>query len=136
MAKLTKEWAYGKDVNAFILRLVLGFSMFYGHGLSKWNILFGEDEIQFADPLGIGVTFSIGLAVFAEVICAWLVVVGLFTRLALIPLIITMGVATFVFHSGSPFGKIELSMIYFFGFIALLFIGSGRFSLDNLIKRR
>lgn len=135
MAKLTKEWAYGKDINALILRLVLGLSMFYGHGLSKWSVLFGSGEIQFADPLGMGVTLSIILAVFAEVICSLLVVAGLFIRFALIPLIITMGVAVFVFHSGNAFGKFELPMIYLFGFIALIFIGPGRFSLDHIIKR-
>lgn len=135
MAKLTKEWAYGKDINALILRLVLGFSMFYAHGLGKWSALFGSGEIQFPDPLGVGVTLSLSLAVFAEVICALLIVLGLFTRLALIPLIITMGVAAFIFHSGDPFGKIELPMIYFFGYIAIIFIGPGRFSLDHYIKR-
>lgn len=135
MAKLTKEWAYGKDINALILRLVLGLSMFYGHGLGKWNVLFGEGEIQFADPLGMGVTLSMGLAVFAEVVCALFVAAGLFTRFALIPLIITMGVAVFIFHSGHAFGKFELPLIYFFGFIALIFIGPGRFSLDHIIKR-
>lgn len=135
MAKLTKEWAYGKDINALILRLVLGLSIFYGHGLSKWEVLFGSGEIQFPDPLGVGVTLSIGLAAFAEVICALFVAAGLLTRFALIPLIITMGVATFIFHSGDPFGKLEMPMIYFFGFIALLFIGPGRFSLDHIIKK-
>ena len=135
MAKLTKEWAYGKDMSALILRLVLGLSMFYGHGLSKWSVLFGEGEIQFADPLGMGVTLSIILAVFAEVVCSLLVVLGLFTRYALIPLIITMAVAVFVFHNGQPFGKMELPLIYLSGFIALIFIGPGRFSLDHIIKR-
>jgi putative oxidoreductase len=135
MAKLTKEWAYGKDINALILRLVLGLSMFYGHGMGKWSVLFGEGEIQFADPLGMGVTLSFGLAVFAEVICAFLVAAGLFTRLALIPLIITMGVAAFIVHGGHAFGKIELSLIYFSGYVALIFIGPGRFSLDHIIKR-
>jgi len=130
----TKEWKYGKDFNALILRVVLGFSMFYGHGIGKMNKLFGGGEIEFADPLGIGVTFSLVLAVFSEVVCAWLVVFGLFTRLALVPLIITMAVATFIFNGGQPFGKIELSMIYFFGFIALMFTGPGRFSLDHVIK--
>jgi|SRR5690554_3606503 len=135
MGKLTKEWVYGKDINALILRLVLGLAMFYGHGLPKMNVLFGSGEIQFPDPLGVGVTLSIGLAVFAEVVCALLIVVGLFTRLALLPLIMTMGVAAFVFHSGDPFGKVELPMIYFFGYIALIFVGPGRFSLDHIIKR-
>nr|WP_299204243.1 DoxX family protein [uncultured Brumimicrobium sp.] len=135
MKRLTKEWAYGKDVNALVLRLVMGLSMFYGHGLGKMNVLFGSGEINFPDPLGIGMTLSIGMAVFAEVLCALLVTVGLFTRLALIPLIATMAVAAFIVHGGDPFGKIELSLLYLAGYVGLLFIGPGRFSVDHIIKR-
>ncbi|PKR81200.1 DoxX family protein [Brumimicrobium salinarum] len=135
MAKLTKEWLYGKDISSLLLRIVLGLSMFYGHGLGKWEMLWGDGAIQFADPLGLGVTLSLGLAVFAEVICALMLVFGLFTRLALIPLIATMAVAVFIFHSGHAFAKIELSLIYLCGFISLLFVGPGRISLDHIIKR-
>ncbi|WP_107038296.1 DoxX family protein [Brumimicrobium mesophilum] len=135
MAKLKKEWAYGKDINALILRLVLGLSMFYGHGIAKWQILFGEGEIKFGDPLGVGVMLSLILTVFSEVICSLLIATGLLTRLALVPLIITMAVAVFIVHSGHAFGKIELPLIYLTGYIAILFIGPGRFSLDNIIKR-
>lgn len=135
MAKLIKEWAYGKDINALVLRLVMGLSMLFGHGVGKMSALFGEGEIKFPDPLGVGVNLSIGLAVFAEVVCALLVAIGLFTRLALIPLIATMAIAAFIFHSGDPFGKIELSLLYLAGYVAILFVGPGRISVDQLIKR-
>ncbi len=135
MAKSLTELRYGNDINALVLRVVLGLAMFYGHGLGKWKMLFGEGEIQFADPIGIGVTFSLILAVFAEVICSFLIVGGLLTRYAIIPLIATMAVAAFVVNSGQAFGKIELPLIYLAGFVAIFFIGSGRFSLDYLIKR-
>lgn len=135
MAKSRKEWAYGKDINALILRLVLGFSMFYGHGLGKWQMLFGDADIKFADPIGVGMTFSLILAVFAEVICSLFLAVGLLTRYALIPLIITMAVAAFVVHGGQAFGKVEMSLLYLSGYVAILFIGPGKFSLDNVFKK-
>lgn len=133
MARHTGSYRHGKDISALVLRLVLGLSIFFGHGLAKWNVLFGGGEIIFPDPIGVGSTFSIILAAFAEIVCALLVAAGLLTRFALIPLIITMGVATFVFHSGAPFGEIELSLIYFSGFIVLLFLGPGKFSLDSVL---
>lgn len=135
MARLSTELRFGKDISALVLRVVLGLSMFYGHGLGKMTMLFGEGAIKFADPLGIGVVPSLALAVFAEVLCAFLVVGGLFTRYAVIPLIITMAVAVFVFHSGDPFGKIELPLIYLAGFVALFFSGPGKISLDHLFKK-
>ena len=135
MVKLKKEWAYGKDINSLILRLTLGLSMFYGHGIGKWQVLFGDGEIKFADPLGVGMMFSLVLAVFAEVICSLLLAAGLLTRLALIPLIVTMAVATFIVHAGHDFGKVEMPLIYLVGYVAILFIGPGRLSLDHIIKR-
>jgi len=134
MRRSSTEIRYGNDINAIVLRVVLGLSMFYGHGFSKWQVLFGDGEIQFSDPLGIGVTLSLILAVFAEVICSFLIVGGLLTRFAIIPLIVTMAVAIFVVNGGQNFGKIELPLIYLAGFTAIFFIGPGRFSLDNLIK--
>src|SRR5690554_5549119 len=75
-----------KDVGLLILRVSLGLSMLLGHGLLKWVKLIEGGEIHFADPFGLGVTVSLILAVFAEVFCSALLVFGLLTRLALIPL--------------------------------------------------
>lgn len=90
---------------------------------------------SFQDPFGVGGTISLGLAIFAEVFCAILVVLGLWTRLALIPLIATMAVAFFIIHSGDPFIKKELSLLYLIGFSALFAGGPGLYSVDAKIRR-
>ncbi|WP_257014129.1 DoxX family protein [Winogradskyella undariae] len=81
-----------------ILRVFLGLAMCFGHGIAKWSSLFSGEEIKFADPFGVGMLPSLVLAVFAEVICSLLLALGLLTRWALIPLIVTMFVAVFVIH--------------------------------------
>lgn len=136
MNKLLKDWTNGKDLGILILRLVLGFSIFYGHGLGKWNKLLTGDEIQFLDPIGIGVETSFYLIIFAEGVCFLFVMLGFLTRLALIPLMIAMFVAAFVFHSGHDFGQTEGSMIFFFGFLALFISGAGKYSVDNFLVNR
>lgn len=136
MNKLLKDWTNGKDLGILILRLVLGFSIFYGHGLGKWNKLLSGDEIQFLDPIGMGAETSFYLVVFAEGVCFLFVMLGLFTRLALIPLMITMFVATFIFHAGHEFGSVEGPMIFFFGFLALFFSGAGKYSVDYFLANR
>src|SRR5690625_5040583 len=85
------------DYAALILRLVAGFLMFYGHGFPKLKMLFGGGEIQFVDFLGLGVMFTLILTIIAEVVCALFLVIGLFTRLSAIPLIITYIFSDFVF---------------------------------------
>ncbi len=106
------------------------------HGYPKLMKLLAGGEIQFADPFGFGMTFSLVLAVFAEFFCSVLVAFGIGTRLATIPLIITMSVAAFIAHSSDPFGKKELALLYMVIYVFLLFAGSGKFSVDYLISRK
>ena len=65
------------------------------------------------DVLGMGTTLSLGLAVFAEVVCSVLVLLGLGTRLAVIPLSITMLIVAFHVHMADPFAKQEMSLIIY-----------------------
>jgi len=91
----------------------------------------------FPDPLGVGPAMSLSLAIFAEVLCALLLVVGLAARLAAITLVVTMAVAFFVVHGGALTGEGsgEMAFIYLAGFVALFIAGPGRHSLDHLILR-
>lgn len=124
------------DLGLLLLRLVLGFTMLLGHGLGKWQKLFAGAEIQFADPFALGELPSLAMVVFAEVICAILIVVGLKTRWATLPLIVTMFTAIFVIHIADGFGKMELPLLYSTGFLTLLLTGAGEYSLENFLNRR
>lgn len=124
------------DLGLLILRLFLGGVMLYSHGWGKMMKLFGDDPIKFADPIGIGMEASLWLTVFAEVVCAFLIAIGLTTRWATIPLIITMLVAVFVIHADDPFGKKEFALLYMVPLITLLLSGAGRFSLDSLFNKK
>jgi putative oxidoreductase len=123
------------DLMALLMRLVTGGFMLT-HGWGKLAKLMAGQPYQFADPLGMGVTPSLLLAVFAEVGCAVLIIVGLATRLATIPIMITMLVAAFIIMGTSPFNLKELSLLYFTLLVVILVIGPGRYSLDRLIRRR
>jgi putative oxidoreductase len=124
------------DFGVLILRIFLGVAMLWGHGISKWEKLFGGGEIKFADPFGIGEVPTLALTVFAEVICSLLVAFGLFTRWALVPLIITMAVAVFKIHIDDGFGGMEKALLYGIGYITVFLTGPGSFSLDALFNRK
>lgn len=125
---------YSSNINfsLLILRLVAGVFMLT-HGAGKFTKLFGDEPIQFADPIGVGVTASLALTVFSEVLCSILLILGFKTRLAAIPLLITMLVAAFIVHANDGFGKQELPLFYSTVYFILIFTGAGKFSLDNLI---
>lgn len=134
--KNTLKISYNKtyiDLSLLVLRVGSSLLMLT-HGLPKLNKLMLGGEISFPDPIGLGATFSLVLAVFSEVICSFLILIGLATRLASVPLLITMLVAALIVHSNDGVKGQELSLMYAFIFFVLMLAGSGRFSVDKLIK--
>ena len=89
------------------------------------------------DPFGVHDSASLALLIFAEFFCACLIVLGLLTRLACIPLIIAMAVAFFKVHNSEFFadGQFAPAAMYMFGFIAILLAGPGKISLDATISK-
>lgn len=106
------------------------------HGVPKLDKLLEGGDIQFADPIGLGPTLSLILVVFSEVVCSILIAVGYKSRLATIPLIITMLVAAFITHANDGIFKQEKALLYILVYIMIILTGSGRFSVDNLLKGR
>ena len=105
------------------------------HGVPKLMKLIGDDPIKFADPIGLGATATLALAVFTEVICSLLVVVGLATRLAAMLLLITMLIAALIVHANDGFGKQELPLLYSAVYLVLVMAGAGRLSIDHLMVK-
>ncbi|MCX7546333.1 DoxX family protein [Xanthomarina sp. F1114] len=128
---------YPNNVNTalLILRVVIGILMLT-HGWGKMETLFSGEPIQFADPIGLGANFSLALAVFAEVLCSILLIIGLGTRLAAIPLLITMLIAAFIVHANDGFGKQEFALLYAVIYLTIAMIGSGKYSLDYMISKK
>ena len=122
------------DLSLLLLRLATGVFMLT-HGFPKLQRLLAG-EMQFGDPIGLGPEVSLVLAVFAEVVCSILIVLGLGTRLAAIPLIVTMAVAAFIAHGADPFGRKEMALLYLVGYVVLLLSGSGKFSVDRIISKK
>lgn len=121
-----------RDLGLFIFRVSVGAMMLFGHGWGKLNNLM-EGASSFPDPLGVGPTLSLGLAVFAEFFCSVLVAFGLFTRAAAVPLIVTMAVAALIIHGADPWADKEMAVLYGVSFLLIFLAGPGRLSLDSLI---
>jgi putative oxidoreductase len=138
---MTKNINHPGDYNGvinfalFILRVTAGAFMLT-HGWGKLLMLTSGEPISFADPFGLGMTISLILAVIAEVLCAILIIAGFLTRLAAIPLIITMLTAAFVIHAQDPFNVKEMSLLYSLIFTVLAITGAGKISIDYLLTRK
>jgi putative oxidoreductase len=143
---------------SILVRLLVGLVVFLPEGLQK---------LIFPDVLGagrftrIGIPFPDVMGPFVgvvETVCGALIVLGLFTRLAAIPLIIIMIVAListklpiwlghdfWIFHLAQDIrrhgfwsmmheARADLTMLL--GCIYLLIVGAGRWSLDAVISAR
>lgn len=122
------------DLGLLVLRLTIGPMMLFAHGLPKL-LDFSAKADTFADPLGVGATTSLVLAIFGELVCAALITLGVATRAAAVPLLVTMLVAALIVHGDDPWARKEFALLYAVPALVLVFTGPGRFSIDHLLVR-
>jgi putative oxidoreductase len=113
-----------------IMRLVVGL-MFACHGLDK---IFGTFNPK-AEALPTLMVFG----GWVEIVCGFLIAVGLLTRLAAFIASGEMAVAFFMVHAARgliPYvNKGELAVVYCFVFFYIFLRGSGGWSLDGMIGK-
>ena len=127
------------------IRIIIGLLMaFYGYQkLINFETMAASDfwakEVSF---LGMTGKLPLALTVFAEFFCSLFLIIGLFTRLSLVPLLICMGyiiacVAKFeVIYSGDNGMEMNTAFVYFVIYLGLLLTGPGNYSLDYKIANR
>lgn len=133
MKRLINPESLNTDLATLILRLVFG-GMFIYHGYPK---LVGYNDMlgMFGDPIGLGTELSVMLVIFAEFCCGIFILVGLFTRYAVVFTFITMLVAYFVAHAKDEFMVKMLPFVYIWLCVVIFILGSGRYSLDAVISK-
>lgn len=121
------------NASMLLLRVVSGGLMMH-HGYNKL-LSFAEKKNTFMNFLGMGSTLSLSLVIFAEFFCALFIIIGLFTRLSAIPLIIVMAIALFKSHDGDFFGDGETAALFLCAYLCLLLTGPGRISVDGMSSK-
>lgn len=119
------------DLGLLLLRLGFGGFMLT-HGIPKLNML--SNPSDFGDPIGIGATLSLILALIGEGVAPILMIIGFKTKWAAIPAIITMGVAAFIVHAKDDLATKEHALLFFFAFFVILLCGAGKYSIDGMKK--
>jgi len=123
----------GSSILLLTARVIFGL-LFLAHGIQKWNH-FQELSSTFPDPLGVGSSVSLTLAIFAELACSIGFIFGILYRLALIPMIFTMLMAFFVIHGGDSFDVKELAFVYLIVFALMYITGPGKYSVDYFLGK-
>jgi putative oxidoreductase len=145
------QWAFANSLAILVLRLMLGWVFVYagsqklfgafGSPVTMEGFAKGLSDMPLAPPLVWAY-----MAAVSEFGCGLLIMLGLLTRLAAIPLIITMLVAIGKVSGPNGFGgyfdERGLHMGYEFNLtliamaVALILTGAGLISLDALLFRR
>lgn len=130
LGPLIKNKSWSIHFGLLLLRLSCGLMIL--HGWSKFTD-FSENSSDWPDPFYLGSEVSLVLTIFAELICTVFVLIGLFTRIALLPLLICMIVIVFLIHAEDSLADREHPIMYLLVYLTLLFTGPGKISIDNLI---
>ncbi|MBN8583947.1 MAG: DoxX family protein [Ignavibacteria bacterium] len=129
------------DAGTLFLRIGIGFAFIFVHG---WGKMFGGPELWTklgGSMANLGITFAPTfwgfMAAAAEFGGGILILFGLFTRPAAAFMAFTMLVA-FIQHTSKldPWNRVIYPMEMFAVFMALLFIGAGKYSIDALISKK
>lgn len=129
----TKYSAGAFNVGMLVMRVILGLILI-SHGYGKL-VKFPGLKDKFFNFLQLGSTTSLVLIIFAEFFCGILIVLGMFTRFAAIPVIIGMAVVFFIASNAHLFGEGERGGMYLAAAILLLLVGPGKVSVDGMMQK-
>lgn len=128
---LSTRYSAGAFNTAMLLLRIVAGGLMLKHGYDKM-VHFEETASHMMNFMGLGAKATTALLIFAEFFCSLLVILGLFTRLACIPLIIAMFVAVYVAHKGQVFGDGQTATLFLLAFLVLLLTGAGKVSVDAM----
>lgn len=123
------------NVGLVFLRAFTGLSLAFAHGIGKLppSERFVESVARMGFPLAEWFAWAAGLAEFVGGLC---LAVGLLTRPASLFIVITMVVAAFLRHADDPFATKEKALLFGCVAFAFLWIGSGKYSLDAVLRSK
>jgi len=123
------------DLGLFFLRITGSLLLLYVHGLPK-VLHFSEELTRIEDPFGFGPYFSLIPAIVAEVICPILILFGVATRLACVPIIAVLLVAMLVVHPGWSIAEGQFGWLLLIIFTTLAITGPGGWRLRTRATER
>ncbi|NLR60466.1 DoxX family protein [Chitinophaga polysaccharea] len=122
----------GNTVNNYALlafRVLLAFELFRVHGMKKFRLENGQRE-HVPNPLHLPEQLNGLVATFSDTVVPFLVALGLFTRLAILPTIGVTAIGYFIVHRNDNLEIRDVPYMYTLSLLLLLALGPGRYSID------
>lgn len=116
------------DAALLWLRLCAGVLLLWVHGLPKL-LHFSAQLALIEDPFHLGAVPTLCLAILAEVLCPLLIIAGVLTRLACLPVLAVLLVALVFVHPEWSIADGQFAWLLLIIFTTLLIGGPGRLAL-------
>ncbi len=131
---MTKTDSINSDFAILLLRVGVGVIFI----LAGWGKLTGiEGTQQFFGNIGIPLPVVMAWVVaFVEFVGGIMVLFGAYAKIPYLLLAITMAVALFTTKLGGEFSAARLDIMLLLTSLALFFLGSGAYSVDNKVANR
>lgn len=117
------------DLVLLIFRVLLAVELFRVHGLKKFRVENGQKE-KVPNPFGLPDKMNAMIASFADLVVPFLIILGLGTRLALLPTIGVTAIGYFVVHRKDSPEVRDVPYMYTLSLLLILALGAGKYSLD------
>jgi len=120
--------------NAALLafRVLLAIELFRVHGMKKFRVQNGEKE-HVPNPLHLPEKLNGLVATFSDTVIPFFIILGLGTRLAVLPTIGVTAIGYFVVHRNDSLEVRDVPYMYTLSLLLLLALGAGTYSLDNYL---
>ena len=112
-----------------VYRVLLGLELFRVHGLKKFRLENGQKE-HVPNPLHLPDKLNGLVATFSDTVVPFLLMLGVATRLILLPVIGVTAIGYFVVHRKDSAEVRDVPYMYTLSFLFLLVIGAGTYSVD------
>lgn len=136
LLRLTNVYPRTADFHICMLvfRILLSLELIIVHGLKKVGIGVAEAE-KVPNPYHLPEIINQFFATGANIICPLLIIIGAFTRFAVIPILIVTVSGYFVVHRTDNLHVRDIPFMYALSFIVVLLLGPGKYSIDYLIGK-
>jgi putative oxidoreductase len=126
MGSSANNWAM------LVFRTLLALELFRVHGLKKFKLQNGEKE-HVPNPLGLPDKLNGLIATFSDTVVPFLVILGITTRLVILPVIGVTAIGYFVVHRKDSVEVRDVPYMYTLCFLFLLITGGGTLSVDHYL---
>ena len=118
-----------------LFRVIVSIELMAAHGFKKLGIGAPAAE-QIPNPLGLPEMLNQGFAIASNLFFPVLVILGLVTRLAVLPILAVTLTGYFILHWHDALLVKDVPFIYSVIYLLILVLGPGKYSVDHVINKK